>query len=229
MSHMDHFAPGTDEDPRRTDLASLVLADERARRSHERRGRGGGGAFLARSGLSDGYDARSVLVLALVVASLAAVIGWTMTVGVGDPAPPSHASNGAAGAAPAAATNTTAPTASTHATVPARHGIDLRVNQVTTARSDAGGGVIRVSVRNAGTVDGDASLGTQLVVLLDGAVVGERSLGGIAANSSATTEVGLDTCPSGRHSIAVIVDPRSAIREFDEADNARTSVASFGC
>jgi hypothetical protein len=218
---MDHFAPGTDEDPRRADLASIVLADERARRRHERRGEGGGGAFLARSGLRDGYDARSVLVLALVVAALAAVVGWTTTVGMGDTTTPT--------AQRSTATVASTPKVAAPAVAPVRQGIELKVGQVTTARSSSGGAVIRVSVANAGTVDGDTRIGTKLVVLLDGAVVGERALGGIAAGSSATTELGLDSCPSGRHTIAVIVDPRSAIRELDETDNARTSIASFGC
>ncbi|MCW2926341.1 MAG: hypothetical protein JWM86_309, partial [Thermoleophilia bacterium] len=73
-----------------SELASIVLGDAVARRDSahapERTPLPGG---EYRSG---GYDARSVLVLAIVVASLAAVLGWGMTLGRDDRVEPASTS-----------------------------------------------------------------------------------------------------------------------------------------
>jgi hypothetical protein len=220
-----------EDSTRRTpDLATIVLGDERARRSAERRGRLRG-QVASGTGMRDGYDARSVLVLAVVVAVLATVIGWSTTIArEEDPPAPTKvdvAPRTETVSKDAAASDVAGP--GMGAVVAPPKGVQLQVGRIVASKSGNGGGILRVGVANRGAVDGDEALGTQLLVLMDGEVVGERSLSALDAGASASTEVGLDTCPSGRHTVVAIVDPRGAIAEADDRDNAVSSTVSFGC
>lgn len=189
-----------------------------------------------------GYDARSVLVLALVVAVLAAVVGWTMTLGREDGLPAASSSttsstraesagSAAVDASPAVDGSTVAAGAQGPAAggEPVPAGVDLQPARILASRSATGVGLLRISVANRGSEDGDRAVGTQVLVLLDGVVVGERSLGGVDANGSASTELALDSCPAGGRALVVVVDPRGEVRELDERNNTSSSTVSFDC
>ena len=222
---MHELARHTDPD----DLASIVLADERNRRKFARRRargvRGGGDdGGLASVGVGGGYDARSALVLAIVVAALAATVGWAMTIG----RPEAPAAGGTRtvtkNVAPA---KTEAPAKTVAAVAPAvKEGVDLAPGRVTVARSGSGGGIVKVGVANRGT---EAGQGAQVLVLLDGVVSAEGTIGALDAGASGTTELSLGSCPSGRHSLVVVIDPRGQVTEADERDNSSSSSVSFDC
>jgi hypothetical protein len=189
-----------------------------------------------------GYDARSLAVLALVVAAFAATIGWVTSIG-DEPRVPAASSGreepatkatgtadepdlvaafGARGAAAERATEsaTAAPSAAP--------GPNLVAGRIVASRSGSGAGLVAVSVRNAGDSATPAS-GTQVLVLADGAVMGTGELGSVAAGASAKVEVPLDWCPAGTVALVAVLDPSSAVREADERDNAISRSASFGC
>ena len=206
------------------DLASIVLADPgRSRRAlaPER---------LPLEPETPGLDARSALLLAFVVATLAAVIGWATMGGTRAPEPAAAAKETIAKEAPAAAAEEPLPFAdASKPVVPvAPRGVDLAPARIVTTKSGSGGGIVRVGIANQGR-DALPSTGTSLLVLMDGQSIGEDTIGGIGATSSTTTEFSLDYCPSGSHSLVVVVDPRGQVREADERDNARTQTVAFGC
>lgn len=227
------------------DLAAIVLADARARSA-----RGGAGSAdgsrrphpeLAPVVLRTApYDARSALVLAIVVAAMAAVVGW-FTAGGRDqvPTPPSTqpverrgTTLGAGVHGPVRADEGPGTLAADSAQppAPAPRGVDVAVGRVTASRSGAGGGIVRIAVANQGSDALDASAGgLQVSVLLDGVPVGERVLGAVPAAGTAATELSLDSCPSGRHALVVVLDPRGLVAEVDERDNASSRMVSFGC
>ena len=205
------------------DLASIVLADPgRSRRAlaPER---------LPLEPESPGLDARSALVLAFVVATLAAVIGWATMGGASTPKT-AAADKPVAKETPAAAADEPLPFADTSkpAAPVAPRGVDLAPARIVATKSGSGGGIVRVGIANQGR-DALASTGTAVLVLLDGESIGEDTIGGIDATSSTTTEFSIGYCPSGSHSLVVVVDPRGQVREADERDNARTQTVAFGC
>lgn len=207
------------------DLASIVLADPgRSRRAlpPER---------LPLEPESHGLDARSALVLAFVVATLAGVIGWATMAGSRAPTP---AAERAGTGEPAVEATLAESPASLVANGPkpaapvAPRGVDLAPARIVATRSGDGGGIVRVGIANQGR-DALASTDTAVLVLMNGERIGEDTIGGIDATSSTTTEFALGSCPSGSHAIVVIVDPRGQVREADERDNARTQMVAFGC
>lgn len=235
---MDDMATRRSDAP---DLATIVLADRRARR---RAARSGNAAWQPETELADlvtarhGFDARSALVLALVVATLAGVIGWSTTIGREQASSPPRATDAAAtdaqeqdaadDARDAAARTVEAPARQSPAAA-APQGIDLEPGRITALRSGAGGGIVRIGIANRGSDPMAAEHGAQVLVLLDGEPVGERTLGAIDATAAITTELALDSCPSGRRALVVVVDPRGLVQEADERDNARSQLVSFGC
>ena len=219
---MDDIASHRSDRRAAPDLASIVLGDAPRRRQRS--------SHPMEDSLvlpSPGYDARSALVLAIVVAALAGVIGWSTTIGRQTSAPP------AAPTKQGAATPTTpkvAPAVATSVKPAVPAGIDLAPGRITAVRSGAGGGIVRIAIANQGAEALGSERGAQVLVLLDGELVGERAIGAIDATGSATTELALESCPTGRHAVAVVVDPRGFVREADERDNAVTqSVAFRGC
>lgn len=178
---------------------------------------------------SRGYDPRSVVILAIVVAALAAVVGWAMT--VDDPALASRpgslgASMGVLGAsldravAPAVAAK--APAA------PAAMGANLAAGRLVGSRAGSGSGLVTLAVRNAGDA-ATAAAGTDVLVLADGAVMGSARLGPLAPGASASVDVPLDWCPAGSVAIVAIIDPRSAVHEANEHDNSTSRSIDLGC
>jgi subtilase family serine protease len=122
---------------------------------------------------------------------------------------------------------TEAPAKTVAATTPAvQEGVDLAPGRVTVARSGSGGGIVKVGVANRGT---EAGQGAQVLVLLDGVVAAEGTIGALDAGASGATELSLGSCPSGRHSLVVVVDPRGQVTEADERDNSSSSTVSFDC
>lgn len=210
----------------RLDIAAIVLGDPPARR------RGGHDRRLG--GVTSGYEARSVLVLAIVVALLAGVVGWAMHVGRDAAAPASVTQPAPAAGARASAQADPAPVVADPrvedtARPAAAPGVDLGIGRIVASRTATGGGVVRVVVANRGSRPLRAASGAQLLVLLDGQVVAERAVGDMAAGSSLTEEVRLDACPAARHAVVAVIDPRAAVAELDERDNATTRTMTFDC
>ncbi|MCW2956005.1 MAG: hypothetical protein JWO69_874 [Thermoleophilia bacterium] len=194
------------------DLATLVIADARARGDDGSR--------------SSGHDPRSVLVLAIVVGTLAMVIAWTATLGGNDQlAPlertaPTEAQKARGAAVPLGP--------ATPKAAPAVDGIDLAIGRVTTSVGDDGMSVVRVAVRNAGSTA--APRGGELLVLLDGAAVGRTTVGALAARGGAViSQVPLYRCVTGRHALVVVADGSGGVAEGDEGNNARSLNARFSC
>jgi hypothetical protein len=201
------------------DLAAIVLADPGRRRS-----------LAPESTPLDtdvrGFDARSVLVLALVVAVMAGVIGWaTMR---GPAAPPATKASATPTPTPEAQERPASETKVEQPAAPiAPRGVDLAPARIVTT-SSGGSGIVRVDIANQGRTALGAS-GVAVLVLLDGQSIGEDTVGAIDATGSTTTEFNLGYCPSGSHAVAVVIDPRGQVREADERDNARTQTVAFRC
>lgn len=183
-----------------------------------------------------GYDVRSVAVLALVVAVLAAVVGWSTSIGgtpptsavdsVSSPAPasPDTALGEALGGAATAVERSTQAAKS----LPVATGPNLAAGRLMATRSGAGTGLVTVAVRNNGDAPTAAS-GTDVLVLADGDVMGAGRLGAVAPGASASVEVPLGWCPSGTVALVAVVDPGALVREASEFDNSVSRSASFGC
>lgn len=223
------------DQPGSSDLASIVL-------SHGRSGRTRATQDPARvvARLGGSYDVRSVLVLAVVVALLAGVVGWATNVRRQDGVPPVAASGGAGaavqveqGGAQAALAGDARPVerATVDASGPELRppGVDLRIGRIVAARTTAGGSVVRVSVSNVGAAPLRAEREANLIVMLDGSIVSDRPVGPVASGATAASVVPLAACPAGRHVVAAVVDPRGAVAERDEADNAASRTVSFPC
>lgn len=188
-----------------------------------------------------GYDARSVFVLALVVAILAAVIGWSTTIG---DAPPTNAGNAGSTTAPASAAAATPDaalgdalgaaataverSATSARPAPAAAGANLAAGRIVATRSGSGAGLVTVSVRNSGDA-ATTRAGTEVLVLADGDVMGAGRLDALAPGASARVEIPLDWCPSGTVALVAVVDPGAVVREASEFDNSVSRSASFGC
>lgn len=211
------------------DLAAIVLGDRGMHLRGERRG--------TSPAAHGGYDARSALVLAVVVGAIAAAIGWTMTSErtATPPAEPSVTTRSDARPAaapaeegePASAVEPDRGEAASSFTAPP--GIGLAPTRIQAGRSDAGSGLLRVRVVNRGSRPLPAGSEVQVLFLLDGAVAGERTIASIDPPGARTAELALDTCPPGRHAAVAIVDPRGLVDEVDERDNASSRMVSFGC
>ncbi len=229
---MDDMARMTSRED--TDLATIVLgrtqAGERRIDAPERVP-----AWLE-TGTERGYDARSVAVLALVVAVLAAVVGWSTS--IGDTPPPSSATVGAS-PAPASsdaalgdAIGTAATAVERSATAakpaPVATGANLAAGRLVATRSGSGAGLVTVAVRNSGDAPTAAS-GAEVLVLADGDVMGTGRVGAIAPGASARVEVPLDWCPSGTVALVAVIDPGAVVREASEFDNSVSRSTSFGC
>lgn len=228
---MDDMARVTSRED--ADLATIVLgrtqAGERRVDAPERVP-----AWLE-TGSERGYDARSVAVLALVVAVLAAVVGWSTSIGDTPPSPagadaasvpaPTDAALGdAIGAAATAVERSTA----VASPAPVATGANLAAGRLLAARSGSGTGLVTVAVRNDGDAPTAAS-GTDVLVLADGTVMGAGRLGALAPGASARVEVPLDWCPAGTVALVAVVDPGAVVRESSEFDNSVSRSASFGC
>jgi hypothetical protein len=187
-----------------------------------------------------GYDARSVAVLALVVAVLAATVGWATS--LDDTPGPSSAAT-ARSAAPTAspddafgdalgsastAVERAASTTTKRAATPAASGANLAAGRLLASRSGSGAGLVTLAVRNTGDA-ATAAAGTQVLVLADGDVMGTGQLGSVAPGASARVQVPLDWCPAGTVALVAIVDPGSVVREANEYDNSISRSTSFGC
>lgn len=182
-----------------------------------------------------GYDARSVVVLALVVAVLAAVVGWSTTIGdtptsAGDAATASSPTPDTAALGDALGVAATAVERSTKAAAeaPAARGANLAAGRLVASRSGSGAGLVTVTVRNGGDV-ATAATGAEVLVLADGDVMGTARIGALAAGAATSVEVPLGWCPAGTVALVAMVDPGSAVSETSEFDNAVSRSASFGC
>ncbi|MCW2921462.1 MAG: hypothetical protein JWL76_1336 [Thermoleophilia bacterium] len=188
-----------------------------------------------------GYDARSVAVLALVVAVLAATVGWATTFGdastpeVAAPSPtapaasPDDAFGDAFGSAKSVVERGASKATSTSTSAaPAVAGANLAAGRLVASQSGSGTGLVTLAVRNTGD-ETTAADGTDVLVIANGDVLGTGRLVAIAPGASARVEVPLDWCPSGSVSVVAVVDPSSAVREANEFDNSVSRSVSFGC
>ncbi|MEO6866560.1 MAG: hypothetical protein ABI200_00905 [Gaiellales bacterium] len=215
------------------DLASIVLAEERPRRS-----RAGIQRPMKRAA-SDGYDARSVLILAIVVALLAAIVGWAMTLTRDEasslPTPVSTPSaqigpklDGSLAAGGEAASGGKADSAAP-AVAPAPRGVQLMPTRITGSRAASGGGILRIAVANRGREVLPSAAGVQVVALVNGTLIGPAPLGAVDASGSASVELYLNSCPTGSAHVVAVVDPSGIQRETSKRDNTRGATVSFGC
>jgi hypothetical protein len=175
-----------------------------------------------------GYDLRSAAVLALVVAVLAAIVGWATTIGdapsIETPKPTAAKTDEAAVVSePAADTDAEAAAATP---VP---GIDLTVGRIIPARGASGSGLVTVGIGNGGDTAFAARGGGTVLVILDGEVVATEPLPAIEAGSSTRVSVPLTWCPSGTVAMTAVVDPGAVVREANERNNATSRSATFGC
>jgi hypothetical protein len=208
------------------DLAAIVLASTPR---HERRIDGPERVPVElRDGLPRGFDARSVAVLAVVVAALAAIVGWAFNSSEQSVAsrdlPAASTAEGADAAAPASS-----PSAVEAAAVPVAEGIDLVPGRITTTRSASGGGLVSVVVRNGGTQDVLDASGATVLLVVDGELAGSQPLVRLDAGTGSRAEFVLDSCPSGDVPVVAVVDPSNVVAELDERDNSIGRTASFGC
>jgi hypothetical protein len=229
---MDHMARATSRED--SDLATIVLgrtqAGDRRIDAPERV------PAWADGSPERGYDARSVVVLALVVAVLAAVVGWSTTIGDspaaqvdGAAAPtPTETPDAALGDALGQAATAVERSAGSVKPVPAARGANLAAGRLVATRSGSGAGLVTVAVRNSGDA-ATSGAGADVLVLADGDVMGTAQLGALAAGATARVEVPLEWCPSGTVALVAVVDPGSAVREASEFDNSVSRSASFGC
>ena len=185
---------------------------------------------------SSRFDARSVAILALVVAVLAGIVGWATGLDATEPITqspraagtsrsesdrPSTTQRDAAGA-PAAGSDAEAAAAPVLV-----DGIDLSPGRIVAGRAATGGGLVTVSVRNGGSRP--AVAGAQVLVLMDGDVIGTERLGALEPGASARIELPVGWCPAGAVSLVAVVDAGSALREANERDNSLTRSTAFGC
>jgi hypothetical protein len=223
-----HARPPVRDTP---DLAAIVLADAPARR---------GRTYLR------GYDARSVLLLTLVVAVLAAVVAGTMTFGSsrsaadaklpgGSPIGAVGASGSSSAAAQAnpgagAEAGRSSSTASTAAS-PVPGGVALAVGRITaTPNVGHGSMVIRVAVTNTGTSALLASSGARLLVLLDDQIVGNTGLQSTQGHvGHSTYSLTVPSCTTGRHVVTAITDPSSRVRDAVGSNGARSTELTLVC
>lgn len=227
MYRMDDLATHSNDPTRTADLAAIVLGDGarlRAEAAPEQVPVAHGSAAAEVDGR---YDVRSVLVLALVVAALAAVVGWTTSLGHDERIAP-IATSTKPSAAPDAVTRRPAVTPAARAVVAPR-GVDLVPGRIVASRSGSGGGIVRVAVANRGREAYEGTVGAQVLLLVDGQVAGTESLGRLDAGESTTVEFALDSCPSGTPALVAVVDPAARVREADERANSVSRTASFGC
>ncbi|MCW2922712.1 MAG: hypothetical protein JWM98_116 [Thermoleophilia bacterium] len=219
------------------DVASIVLAGAPTRARRARRARAPIAPSWSEptySGLGGGYDARSALVLALVVAGLVMAIAWTVSIGrdgIGSATPSAPAAKVAAKLDVAPAAAAIGPVAAPAARIPATvRGVDLAPGRVSTSRAASGSTLVRIGVVDAGTrplVDGS---GARVVVLLDAAVAGQAPLPGIGSRGArVVAEVTLDRCEPGVHTLTVVIDPGAAVRDADLTDNAVGRRVSITC
>lgn len=213
-----------------TDLAALVLAEPRRRaavpeQQHVDRGRRSSNAATS-------FEPRSLLVLALVVATMAMVVAWTAGVVRGDgtaPPRPTQLRDGstAEGGAAAIGSRTHEP-ATAADTRP--DGIDLVPGLITTSASASGGVVVRVAVSNEGLTPLGSGADAEVALLVDGELVGSEPVDDLdAGGASAVVSFPLDSCAAGRHALAAFVDLTARVREADELDNATTRAVTFRC
>ncbi|MCB0880338.1 MAG: hypothetical protein KDC46_15305 [Thermoleophilia bacterium] len=181
-------------------------------------------------GASIALDARSALVLALVVAVIVGGVAWATTTwrSAGDTAAPAAATTttGDSSAATVADTTTTAPADATPALAP---GTDLAIGRIVPARGASGAGIVAVGISNRGSVASTARQGATVLVLVDGEVAASDAVPAIEPGESTRVTVALDTCPTGTVSITAVVDPGAVVKESDERNNATSRQASFGC
>lgn len=184
-----------------------------------------------------GFEARSVLVLALVVALLAALGGWLTSIG-DEPltASASDRTERADAASEEAAESSTDHASETATAAPttddrpaAVRGIDLAVGRVVAERSSTGSGVVRVGITNAGDQPYAGRIGVSLLLLLDGDVIATEQVPPLEAGASTRMAVQLGWCPAGTLPVTAVLDPGAAVREGDERNNAMTQSASFNC
>jgi hypothetical protein len=234
---MDHGSPHLTRDERpATDLASIVLgAGASARPADEGRRAVAPEAvpLEPRPGIgAGGFDARSVIVLALVVAVLAAVVGWVATGRDDDPSALPSSTGGEKVEAPAAdeGASTVASTVGDEAASQAvAKGVDLAIGRVATGTSGSSGASVVVGVANHGGVDLPATDGATLLVLVDGAIAATAPLPALAAEGATRVDVPLNWCPAGAVPVTVVLDPGAVVRELDERNGAVTRTSTFTC
>lgn len=151
-----------------------------------------------------GHDARSVLVLAFVVAVIAAVVGWATTIarGDGDARVP-------ASAAPAASSTSTragaAPNTSSGARV-VRPRFDLGLGSIGAARTTWGTGIVRVAVANRGSAAVAGGRGIVLHLMVGGESAGTAEVDALPEGGSRTVEFELGRCPAGATTVVAVLD-----------------------
>lgn len=211
------------------DLASIVLGlDEPARRldAPERVPLDDGW-----HGHQPGFDARSAAVLALVVAVLAALIGWATTVG-DQPAATSQDVEAAATSVPEAesgsATVADAVGPSSDAPV-AVEAIDLAIGRIVPAVAAGGGAIVAVGIGNAGELAYPARAGATVLLVVDGEVAASEAIPAIEPGESTRVTIALESCPTGTVPVTAVLDPSAGVREADERNNATSRAATFGC
>lgn len=203
------------------DLAAIVLAEPEPRANR-----------------LPGYDARSVLLLVLVVAALAAVVVGTMSVASGSDGPTAARADAKPSAlasldATDVTTDGAASTAQAAATVAptAPLGIALGIGRITATPDRLQGAlVVRVAVTNTGTDALVASSGAQLLVLIDDRVIGATSLGALDARQGrVVASVSTYDCTPGRHAVTAIADATSRVRHALGSDVARSAELTVTC
>jgi hypothetical protein len=176
-----------------------------------------------------GFDARSAAVLALVVAVLAALVGWATTIGD----PPSVAGDATrSGRSASAAGDTTAGSqgaAEPAAVAPVPELVDLAVGRIVPSVDASGVASVTVGVGNAGDLAYSIDDGATLLVLVDGEVAASDAVPDLAAGASARVTLPLASCPGASAAVTAVLDPGAGVRESDERNNATSRIAPFDC
>lgn len=178
-----------------------------------------------------GYDLRSVGVLALVVAVLAGLIGWSTTIGdsklpSADNSKPSSVSE----ADQVASKSVAEPSESKQrSTVQAAFFPDFQIGRIAANRAANGSGIVTVGVNNVGSKANSAKSTATVQLIVDNEVVGTEPIPVIQPNESSRVAFSLAYCPVGAVNITAIIDANAVVREADERNNATSRVADFGC
>ncbi len=224
---MDIHARATGDDRSSAcDLASIVLA-------HGRRDRPQGApeqvpVDVADRSERDGFDARSVIVLALVVAVLASVVGWVATGRTPEPTAPAAKPASADVGAEAKSGQRVVSDATTPAT-PAIRGVDLALGRVASTSTGTGIATLSIGIANRGSRDFAAVDGASVLVIVDGAIGATQQLPAIEAGASTKLDVRLNWCPAGAVPVTVVLDPGAVVREADERNGSISRAVDFGC
>lgn len=190
-------------------------------------------AVLRDPSVRRGYDPGSVLVLALVVGVLAAVVGWTSTIGRDDDDGGATAAARSAAARSSGAPTMPGSTGAARGADPVAGPVlplpDLTVSSVAAVASPTGRMLVRAVISNDGARALLAGSRGEVLVLLDGTVTTTHRIPAIEPGSRARVELDVAWCVEGRHAVTAVADPSAAVREADERDNATSRVVQLDC